>query len=489
MPLVPDGYGEFVVIKSRPGHPLGRLSSAEYRDIYRNILHPHSPFHIVHQHRLNVTNHVMNEVQAATAVEQAVRNRAATVQQQLTNRNATIHPYSYGLVFIPKTLYELVFLNELMEQEETLARYDQWALEPMAQYEAAHVDPVINLDAENIGCSLGMNVLITDKLRALLTVHDRHFPLSGAQLWSLINPELARFKAHILRAAARQSRFRYLNPANVASQISLGERLNGSLPLRTKVDILVRSLRAAMRVEMESAGSLLLYRGSDYDVDSLVGSNGFPISYNTSLFATLVYDRNFNTSTPAFMLENQRNGHCIPIPYQDMVRARFPFHIPFGNTLKQLHGHDQESHAWTKTTTAYYNNQLGILAANFPATSHLHYMQYPVNNLQTLNTEYQNNYVLKKRIIYKWNVPDPEVSSRNLMCNSCDAVHGRFPSLARRWHICDTCSAVYCWACGFRLKYYQFRDMDEVIGAMDRDYSNPGVRACKSCEGSTRLFS
>ncbi|MBU8898754.1 hypothetical protein DRW03_11015 [Corallococcus sp. H22C18031201] len=489
MPLVPDGYGEFVVIKSRPGHPLGRLSSAEYRNIYQNILHPHSPFHVVHQHRLNVANGVMLEGQAFTAVEQAVRNRATTVQQQLTNRNATIHPHVYGLIFIPRTLYEVMYLNALMEQEETLAAFNQWDLEPMAQYEAAIVDPAVNLAAENVNCSLGMNVLITDKLRPLLTVHEQHFPLSGAQIWRLANPELALFRAHILRAGARQSGFRYLNPVNVASQISLGQRLNGNNPIRTRVDILIRSLRAAMRVEMESAGRLLLYRGTDHDVDSLVGSGGFPISFNTSLFATLVYDPNFNTSTPAFMLENQRTGYCVPIPYQDMVRARFPFHVPLGNSLKQLHGHDQESHAWTKTITTYYNNHLGMLAAAFPATSHLHYMQYHVNNLQTLNTEFQDNYVLRKRVIYKWNVPNPEESSRNLMCNTCDAVHGRFPSLARRWHICDTCSAIYCWACGFRLRLYEFQDADEVMDAMIRDYSNPGVRACRSCEGSTRLFS
>jgi hypothetical protein len=488
MPLVPDGYGEFVVVKSRAGRPLVNLGFAEYRDIYRNILHVHSPFYVVHQHRLQVANAALTENAAATAVANAVTNRAATVQQQLTNRNATIHPYAYGLIFIPRTLYELVFLNELMEQEESIANYAAWGLQPMAQYEGAYVDPVINLDAENIVCSHAMNNLIIQKLQAILTLHEPQFPLSGAQLWKLMNAELGRFTAHVLNGGARQSFFTYLNPVRTASQVSLGVRLNANAPVRTKVATLVRSMRAAMMVEMESTGKLLLYRGSDYDVDSIEGSGGFPISYNTGLFATLVYDKDFNTSTPAFMLENQRNGYCAPIPYEEMVRAKFPFHVPMGNTLKQLHGHDQESHAWTKTTTAYYNS-FGYVVATLPATSHLKYMQYHVNNRATLNTEYQNNYVLKKRVIYKWNTPEPDVTSNGLRCSFCANVHGRFPSLVRRWHICDNCSAVYCWACGFNLKLHAFQDLDEIMGAMNRDYSNPGVRACKSCDGSTRLFS
>ncbi|MFB1478750.1 hypothetical protein [Corallococcus sp. RDP092CA] len=72
-------------------------------------------------------------------------------------------------------------------------------------------------------------------------------------------------------------------------------------------------------------------------------------------------------------------------------------------------------------------------------------------------------------------------------CSGCDTVHGSTPSLLRRWHVCRDCGAIFCWWCGFKLKSYVFPDLDEVLDAMVKDYSNPNVRACTHCQGPTQL--
>jgi hypothetical protein len=72
-------------------------------------------------------------------------------------------------------------------------------------------------------------------------------------------------------------------------------------------------------------------------------------------------------------------------------------------------------------------------------------------------------------------------------CSHCKRVHGWTPSLLRRWHQCSVCRAVFCWSCGWKLRYYSGASLDEVLDMMHEDYLNPGVRACMYCSGRTRL--
>jgi hypothetical protein len=410
--IIKDGYGEFVIVKRRfnENQPLP-LTYEEYESIYRVTLHMSSPLKAVSVYRARIaagTGSIdAREEQAAQAVQRLCATRARTMQLDLDGRNAQRRGEEYAFVFIPRTLYELFYLNKIMEQERDLASLTVWPVKPMAQYEAAIVDPDVDLDAENIGLSFLMNNLIVSKLQAILPVNQKpSFPLTDTQIAALGAPELRDFAAHVNNRNARRSGFIYTNPGHVQSTISLGARLSGSETARTRVAALAKAMAKAIQIEIDPAtiGNLLLYRGSDYDLDSIVGSGGFPISYNTGFWATLVYDPDFATSTPIFMLEGHRNGHCLTIPWQALLYRKFPFHVPLTNALKQLHGHDQPSHAWTKSTDSFFTTNYGVDVDTLPATNQLHYMKYYVNDRNALNNEFQT-YASVKRIFYKWDIP------------------------------------------------------------------------------------
>jgi hypothetical protein len=157
-----------------------------------------------------------------------------------------------------------------------------------------------------------------------------------------------------------------------------------------------------------------------------------------------------------------------------------------GNTLKQLHGHDQESHAWSKTTNAFYVGQEHPLPPMQPVTSHLKYTLYHVNNLPGLNAEYQNNYVLRRRFFYRYDTPT--LSWWGMRCTFCANRHSMMPSLVRAWHICDQCSAIYCHTCGYRLQVYRGARSVRAQATAYVLELNPWARSCRSCEGPTRLI-
>jgi hypothetical protein len=67
-----------------------------------------------------------------------------------------------------------------------------------------------------------------------------------------------------------------------------------------------------------------------------------------------------------------------------MLRASFPFHVPLGNALDQLHGIDQQSHAWSKANRTWALTQVRE-ADLVDATSHWKHMIYAQDDRDALN--------------------------------------------------------------------------------------------------------
>lgn len=420
MVAVQTGYGEYIVTRKEileggaNRTVLHDLGANEYQLVYLTGLEPNSPYRIVHNMReLNAHSPVDSpqETQLKGAVNSAVADRYTQTRFDC-RRVATQGPGAFELIFIPRTLYELFYLNELMRQELHVANYVNWTTTPMDQYDRAHVHPDVNRDAENIRLSRQVNNLILAEVRAqflptrvvmgqAIPVRPTlDLPLTAAQLKQLLEAQLAKYVALVNDATARQSGYPFMLPSGARSgqDEMLGTRLRTLGTLQAEAQTLCEAIRAVHEVEILHGDRQLLYRGTQHPTDSLAavnGSNGFPISYNSGLFGTLVYDRSMVTSTPSFMLApptdngNYKEGYCLAIPYGDMISRKFPFHVPFGNTLKQLHGTDQPTHAWSKTHRGYYPAQLGVQGAtDLPVTSHLRYMEYHAAGLPAVAAEF-----------------------------------------------------------------------------------------------------
>lgn len=487
-----DGYGDYILVERDQHGALRAPNWATYDAAYTNTLHVNSPQFFIHQQRQLVAAAVdpaAEESRAASRLATAIDGRYQVIRRALAPAE---------VVFIPRTLYELIYINELMTLEVEQA-FGAWGVNPIprwSQVNAAgpnHADPAISLLAPNRQLCHALNTVVVARLRQLPDTQTRTLPLKRRALDLLVEAEVTRFREHIRFNRVRLGRYpcpAQPGLAGVPAGLSLGDRLHGS-QMRAHLDTIVGSIRACVGIELAYAGHQLLYRASEFAADDVsVAPN--VLSYNTSLFATLVYDRNFNTSTPEFMVQdNRRTGRCVVIPYADMVLRSFPFYVPLGNTIDQLHGVDQQAHAWTKANLTWACGQLFIAppsAAAFAinaAGTHWIDMLYHVDDRAALarmvlhyprvqwhpQQELVTAHLADGLQPFRWSGS----TSRGIRCSRCESTHGdRVSSVLGRWHQCSACDAVYCNVCA---KWYLSRS----------SWSLSRTRAC-SCGGETTLI-
>lgn len=365
-----DGYGEYALAR----HASGTFAAPDlgaFRLAY-GVAHACSPQNLVNAGRGDIAR---DKDDPAGALERAT----TALQQALAARHETIRAgLSGGLVpiFIPRTLYELIYINEILRQERDVA-YLEWPLKPLPRWENLetagedHASPAISTRPAAVALAHALNGVIVDRLNAIPETQRRTLPLRRDVIELLLDREIARFTEQL--RSTLSAPHKYPCPG-VPAGLSLGARLRGA-QIGRQLSTVVASMRGAVAIELAYPGRQLLYRASEYDDDVSVAPS--VLSYNTGFWATLIYDKDMNTNTPEFLLQMPgRTGRCVAAPYADMLRATFPFHVPLGNALDQLHGIDQQSHAWTKANRSWALS-MGIRDSDLVGvTSHWKYMIY-----------------------------------------------------------------------------------------------------------------
>jgi hypothetical protein len=486
MPRVYDGYGEMVLVRRGEDGTLNAPSAIEYSAIAPD-LHALDPRTLVFEARAAHTPGT--EAALAQGVADGARDRYARCLPALqwhSARARLLGGRGYECFFVPRTLYELIVINEIMRQERTTA-YAAWPLQPMPVWyqitapAADHASPAIDLRPANLALAQAVNALIIAKVIATLGEREQ-LPLERAHLERILNAELTLFSEHVSLNGAHPNRF----PApGHHGGISLGARLAASA-VRTERGAIMRSMKAAMAIEMATTGNFLLYRASEFQ-DNVVLARSV-LSYNTGFWATLLYDTDFATSVPVFMLgRNDRTGRCVVIPYPDMVRTSFAFHVPLGDALDQLHGTHQQSHVWCKATQTMANG-LALGAPEARAGSHWIYMIFHQDDQNALNAGVQ---AYQRR---QWH-PEPVGTqlptvfqaaqqpvvagagsvAKGIICSLCAGAHrGRASTSLGRWHQCPACGGIYCNLCA------KWRLWRSTLGAR--------TRACNCGRGTTVLM-
>lgn len=352
---VTDGYGEFLVVRLKGG-VLEAPSATDFERAITRAVHPNTPFAYLD------TNPRQGDVAGYLA------GRAGRIDTKLAETDAELKG-----VFVPRSLYELMYINQIIKQELKDAPEPQWRFRPMQQYSVAYVTAARDLDAENVTQRHLLNTLFVKRIKALPGMAaGATLPLTQNQIKKLMEDEVKRFKELVGKCSSDdviKSRYNITTPARTEPH-SLGRKLNGWLA--GKLDGMGTLLTNAMLQECDATGRLLLYRGTGFNPDRVDMGDGMPMSFNTSLLAGVVYDYSGVTFTPAFALQGGNYGYCMKIPFEDLLGARFPFHVPHTNAMKQLFGHDQFFHAWSKTT-AEFIGRLGALDSN----SHLQHLTFP----------------------------------------------------------------------------------------------------------------
>lgn len=119
--------------------------------------------------------------------------------------------------------------------------------------------------------------------------------------------------------------------------------------------------------------SFFLYRGSKFEKDSVVSLEDKDIAYSdsfgTSLFAGCIYDP--GATAMYYMLNKKNDAYAISVPFTQLHLS--PFYIPPTNTVAQLFGYGETFHSRTKAWKDFDLKKIdGInCAANHDKRDHL----------------------------------------------------------------------------------------------------------------------
>jgi hypothetical protein len=131
-----------------------------------------------------------------------------------------------------------------------------------------------------------------------------------------------------------------------------------------------RIIRNAIDLECSKIAqhSLFLYRGADFQKDSPYEWNDkdtpYSLSYGSSLFAGCLYD---GGATAFHHMRNGKNAYAIPIPFDQLNNS--PFFIPATHTAAQLAGCGEIFHARTKAWKDFDVKAIG--GVNIGGNSHI----------------------------------------------------------------------------------------------------------------------
>ncbi len=354
------GQGEYVVFHQLPDNGKKEVARETYDKAYKVLLE-YAPAAII------------NNGADKKAAEEKCAHRYELIREKVKK----IDP-SLEVAFIPKALYELFFIRKSIK-EDLKQKHICLLVNP-----SCHADPKANPDLNQI-CSKKIEEM---KLKGKCW-HLCHFDDAGnnedecvKELAYRLNrtivknllptsegftkQELAQFtenKIEFLKnhhkngSEIAEKRNRGEQAASIASCVTPGPTTNfgfestrGSImPMGIRDDADAEIIRKAMALEcsQEAQRSFVLYRGSDFQDDSVTAlsndSTAYSLSYGTGLFAGCVYD---GGATSFYYMRKKKDAYAILVPYDQMNQS--PFYIPPTNTLCQLFGDGESFHGRTK---------------------------------------------------------------------------------------------------------------------------------------------
>ncbi|QLH35469.1 MAG: hypothetical protein HWD61_04370 [Parachlamydiaceae bacterium] len=142
--------------------------------------------------------------------------------------------------------------------------------------------------------------------------------------------------------------------------------------IRNEIDAQIIRDAVALECSKIAQHSLFLYRGGDFQKDSIScwgdKDKAYSLSFGSSLFAGCLFD---GGATAFHYMRNGKNAYAIPVSFDQLTRS--PFFVPTTHTLAQLFGDGEIFHARTKAWKDYDANKLGgmNMGANGHERNHL----------------------------------------------------------------------------------------------------------------------
>lgn len=368
---ITKGQGEYIIFHQLPNGQKQQLSKETFEQVYK-ILNQHAPLTLIQSGSDN-------------AAEECA-NRYELIKAKIKEIDSTLE-----LVFIPRTLYELIFIEKCIREdlrdkkicpfllplldakflEVTTKEYESYLNDKKTkQIEKKCWHLCHFMDAGDNEHLHVKNVAYRLNKAMIKAFNPTPEGFTHQELSTLAEKEIEFLKMHYKKCNEELERERkgegvksIANCNTPGPTTNFGfESYRGSIkPMGIRHEKDAQIIRNAIALECSQLAhhSLFLYRGGHFQKDSaycLTDRNiPYSVSLGTSLFAGCVHDggatafhfmRDKEIYLKIFKQDKENEAYAIPIPFDQVKNS--VFYIPPKNTVAQLFGDGEIFHARTK---------------------------------------------------------------------------------------------------------------------------------------------
>jgi hypothetical protein len=361
---VKNGQGEFVVF-SKSGQA---ISPERYTSAYKIF------------DKFSIANILKDNASVETAMK-SFEKREESIEQELQKLDPDL-----SSIFIPRTLYELVFIHACIEEDITAGKICSFLDPDTQKIILGHKDADLEMEEsekqkyvsnlrskqadkkcwhlcyfDNEGDSLHPNVikvayrlnqLIINKIQNLQTVNF-------SDITDLLNSEIKFLEKYHKDCSVLADKIENGEKATSISSCAIPgpttnfgyESMRGSIKsmgIRNKKDAKILRNAVAMECSEVALKNIFLFRGSHFKKDKPYCSDKkqdpYSLSFGTSLFSGVVYDG--GATAFHYMRRDDYEAFAVMVPINELARA--PFFVPLASTVCQLFGQGEIFHGRSK---------------------------------------------------------------------------------------------------------------------------------------------
>lgn len=343
------GQGEYLVFHQSEEGTIKQLSEETFEKVYEVLLQ-YNPKVMVDQQE----------------------NRHALLQEALQKIDPTL-----TAVFVPKTLYELVFIRKCISEDikhnsicdRVSRKIHKTSLATFKGDEAkfAKFQETQNADKIKRKCwhvcyfqdagddqHAGVKEIAKRLNKTLCkNLQPRAAGFTYQQMKTFVENELDFLKTHYETTKQKQANNEDFlwdsDTPGPTTNFSVDSNYVGVHPMGIRDDKAAQIVLNALALECSDIAkrSLFLFRGSEFQKDAVVSGRGIPytLSYGTGLFSGCIFDGGA-TAFKFMRADYNSSAHAIPVPYDQIEQS--PFYIPKTHTVTQLFGDGEIFHARSK---------------------------------------------------------------------------------------------------------------------------------------------
>jgi hypothetical protein len=346
---ITTGQGEYVVFHKMPNGEKKELSRETFEKAY-TILNSHSPLAIMNS---GVEN----------AAEKCA-NRYQLIKAQIKDLDPTLEA-----IFVPRTLYELIFIRKCIQEDmkneknciyldsnnhalnldffkgnqQKFGEFSRDKENQQAKRKCWHLCHFSN-EGDNEHPKLKDVVFRMNKV----IIKALNLPAEGfthQEYQSFVDKEIQFLNNHYKQGVGAE---RVKGPTT-----NFGvDKNTTSMCIRNKAD--AKIIQDAVTLECSKAAqhALFLFRGANFNKDSVISWTdrqiSYSLSYGSSLFAGCLFD---GGATAFYYMRKEKNAYALPVSFEQVTSS--PFYVPRTNTAVQLFGDGETFHARTKAWKDY----------------------------------------------------------------------------------------------------------------------------------------